>query len=127
MNDNEFNKWFQKLMLAGTSSCFERDVLRFAKPILKIGWIMAENNQELEYKGANNILASLKKYKGVARYYAGEPFESNNIYLKIFDHFKVAGPSTQEFNSEEFSKVAREALELDQEFENQLNFEDSQN
>jgi len=46
----------------------------------------------------------------MAKHYAGEPFVTNDIYMDIFDLFKVVNGSVTEFDSEKFSELARQTL-----------------
>lgn len=57
MEFKEFDRWFNRYLLSKTDSCLDRDILRWAKPILKIGFYMQkESNNELEFKGSQKIL-----------------------------------------------------------------------
>lgn len=54
-NDKEFNEWFNGLLLFDKSSCANRDILRWAKPILKHGWGY-QLYSDLEYKGSQEFV-----------------------------------------------------------------------
>jgi len=44
-------------------------------------------------------------------HYAGEPFDTNDIYLDIWDLIKQVSPSVREFDSDTFKEKAVKALE----------------
>lgn len=52
---SEFDKWFTSLLLHDKSSCLNRDILRWAKPILKHGYEL-QSLKDLEYKGSQDLL-----------------------------------------------------------------------
>lgn len=61
-DDRAFEMWFQNYLLHKTASCLDRDILRWAKPILKVGYLEQDNlnkysfDSELEYKGSGKYL-----------------------------------------------------------------------
>lgn len=59
-DDRGFEIWFQNYLLHKTASCADRDILRWAKPVLKVGFLMQERDWEddLEYKGAGKYLTA---------------------------------------------------------------------
>lgn len=51
-----FDKWFRHYMLHNTESCLDRDILRWAKPVLKVGFDLQARDNKLEFKGAQVYL-----------------------------------------------------------------------
>lgn len=56
-----------------------------------------------------NLQSQLDEAVEVVSHYAGEPFETNDIYMDIFDLIKVEG-SVTEFDEKTFAKRAREFI-----------------
>jgi len=52
----------------------------------------------------------IAKLKSVVEHYAGEPFNTNDIYLDIFDLFKVENSSVRSFDSDKFAERAQSTL-----------------
>lgn len=51
----DFEKWFKTYLLNKTTSCLDRDILRWAKPVLKYGYEM-QCLTDLEFKGSQVLL-----------------------------------------------------------------------
>lgn len=63
-NRMTFDKWFREYCLNKTDSCLDRDILRWAKPVLEIGYNKQDINEApLEFKGSQSILDQLKQEK----------------------------------------------------------------
>lgn len=62
MAKSEFDSWFTSYLLHKTASCLDRDILRWAKPVLEMGFNMQDEmrnenkNGGLEFKGSQSIL-----------------------------------------------------------------------
>ena len=64
MSRSEFDKWFTGYCLHKTASCLDRDILRWAKPILEYGFNLQEKDEDaLEFKGANMFLDKIQEQK----------------------------------------------------------------
>lgn len=61
-----------------------------------------------------NLEKTCLDLKEALEHYAGEPFETNDTYLNIFDLITVKG-SVTEFDSDIFTETARECLERNKE------------
>lgn len=57
----------------------------------------------------DNLRDTNEKLRGCVTHYAGEPFETNDIYMDIFDLIIVKG-SVITFDSDKFSENARQCL-----------------
>lgn len=74
---SDFDKWFRLYMLNKTESCLDRDILRWAKPLLEVGFNLqvsnAHKSHALPFKGAMKYLkleqenAKLKEQLGELR------------------------------------------------------------
>jgi len=82
----------------------------------------ALNRVEIEVLQKENDLLrkGFKRLDAIKIHYSGEPFETNDIYLDIFDLIKVDGKEhrsgTLEFDNDKFSKVAR-SLDQDETYQ----------
>ena len=59
---DEFDKWFHTYFLHKTASCLDRDILRWAKPILEVGFKLQARDGKLEFKGSKLYLEMAKEF-----------------------------------------------------------------
>lgn len=67
--EEAFQRWFNHYLLNKTDCCLDRDILRWAKPILREGFILQQNTPDdegLEWKGAQVYVDAYKEKTGGA-------------------------------------------------------------
>jgi hypothetical protein len=52
----------------------------------------------------------IEKLEATVKHYAGEPFKTNDIYMDIFNLFKIENDSVTSFDSDTFALLAVETL-----------------
>ena len=82
MIKNEFENWFHSYLLHKTASCLDRDILRWAEPVLKMGF-KKQALTDLELNGSQELLDAyidIDKLKS-----------DNQVLLECVDYFADVG------------------------------------
>ena len=87
---SEFDKWFNEYLINKTESCLDRDILRWAKPILEVAFDlqMLNRNQSytLPFKGAKVYLdcqQENEKLKEIIELLLSmKTLDADNLYIK---------------------------------------------